>query len=57
MTTNDEQPTRLFPPKGDHLSYIANQFLCFVFEFGKESAYNAGDPIWFLGWEDALEKG
>ena len=43
MTTNHKQPTRLFPPKGDLLSYIANQFLCFVSEFGKESACNAGD--------------
>ena len=24
---------------------------------GKESAYNAGDPIRFQGWEDPLEKG
>ena len=24
---------------------------------GKESAYNAGDPVQFLGWEDPLEKG
>ena len=24
---------------------------------GKESTCNAGDPSWFLGWEDPLEKG
>ena len=24
---------------------------------GKESACNAGDLVWFLGWEDPLEKG
>ena len=24
---------------------------------GKESTCNAGDPIWFLGGEDPLEKG
>ena len=24
---------------------------------GKESACNAEDPVWFLGWEDPLEKG
>ena len=24
---------------------------------GKESACNVGDPIWFPGWEDPLEKG
>ena len=30
MTTNDKQPISLFPPKDDHLSYIANRFLCFV---------------------------
>ena len=24
---------------------------------GEESACNAGDPLPFLGWEDALEKG
>ena len=24
---------------------------------GKESAYHAGDPIRFQGWEDPLEKG
>ena len=24
---------------------------------GKESACNAGDPVWFLGWEDPLEEG
>ena len=24
---------------------------------GKESACNTGDPVWFLGQEDPLEKG
>ena len=24
---------------------------------GKESAFNAWHPIWFLGWEDVLENG
>ena len=23
---------------------------------GKESAFNVGDQVWFLGWEDPLEK-
>ena len=24
---------------------------------GKESAFSVGDQVWFLGWEDPLEKG
>ena len=33
-------------------------YLCFPGgSDGKKSAYNAGDLVWSLGWEDSLEKG
>ena len=43
-------------------SYSNQGFMILVEGFpgdsdGKESACNAGDPVWSLGWEDPLEKG
>ena len=41
----------------DFKSAIINKWGFSDNSVGKESACNAGDPIWFLGWEDVLEKG
>ena len=50
--------------KGIAIFFPSQQFalgplkLCFPHSsVGKESSYNAEDPIQFLGWEDLLEKG
>ena len=49
-------PALILPGK---MSVMTSIFLSMVFpgsSAGKESAYNAGDPVWFLGWEVPLEK-
>ena len=36
---------------------ISNQPFVYLYQGGKESAYNAETPVQFLGQEDLLEKG
>ena len=52
----DQRPPTL--PNPPHPFDLNREMLAsLVGSAGKESSCNAGDLVWFLGWEDPLEKG